>query len=115
MQQHIAMQHQKDRRRQREECPQRQIDTEKRQFDRLLEEQILMRHRTRGDQQIEQREEIGQPLALAASSTAFRSASRSFAFPATARSPLRDSAAPGSSTEPDVGAGPASSAILVGL
>ncbi len=44
---------------------QRQFDIEKRQFDRAFEEQVAMRHGTRGDREIKQCEEIAEPEARA--------------------------------------------------
>jgi hypothetical protein len=51
--------------RESEEGDQRQLDVEERQLDRMLEEKILMRHRTGGDCDIEKGRDIGQPEATA--------------------------------------------------
>jgi hypothetical protein len=48
-------------RREEEEGEQRQFDIEERQLDRILEEEIGVRHRARGDREIEENEEIGEP------------------------------------------------------
>ena len=48
-------------RREKEEGEQRQFDVEEWKLDRMLEKEIGMRHRARGDRQIEQDEEIGEP------------------------------------------------------
>ena len=52
-------------RREEEEGEQRQFDVEERQLDRILEEEIGVRHRARGDREIEQDEQIGEPQAPA--------------------------------------------------
>ena len=43
------------------ERKQRQFDFEERQLDRVLEEEIGVRHRARGDREIEEDEQIGEP------------------------------------------------------
>jgi len=48
-------------RRQEKEGEQRQVDAEERQLDRPLEKEVLVRHRARGDREIEQNEQIGEP------------------------------------------------------
>ena len=61
---------------------QRQFDVKERQLDRILEEEVFVRHRARGDREVEEDEEIRDPKApptAAASSTAPLIALRSLA------------------------------------
>ena len=85
VQQHISVHDQEYRRSQYEEAEEGQLDAKERKFDRAFEQQIAVRHAADGDDQIKQHEQIAEPqpaLTLAASTTALRSASRSFALPA---------------------------------
>ena len=52
-------------RREEEEGAQGQIDTEERQLDRILEKEIRVRHRARGNREIEQNEQIREPQGTA--------------------------------------------------
>ena len=52
-------------RREEEESEERQLDVEERQLDRILEKEIGVRHRARGDGEIEENEQIGEPQAPA--------------------------------------------------
>ena len=52
-------------RREEEEGEQRQFDVEEWQLDRILEKEIGVRHRARGDREIEQNEQIGEPKGAA--------------------------------------------------
>ena len=61
----IGMDHDEQNRREKEEGEQRQFDVEERQLDRVLEEEIGVRHRARGDREIEENEQIGEPQAAA--------------------------------------------------
>ncbi len=65
MHERIAVDDDEQDRREKEEGEQRQFDAEERQLDRLLEKEIGMRHRARGDREIEENEQIGEPQAPA--------------------------------------------------
>ena len=61
MHERIGVDDEEQDRREEEEGEQRQFDVEERQLDRILEEEIGVRHRARGDREIEENEEIGEP------------------------------------------------------
>ena len=63
MQQHIGVHDQKDERPQDKEGLEWQFDIEERQFDRVFEQQVAMRHRAGGNRKIKQDEQIAEPQA----------------------------------------------------
>ena len=65
MHERIGVDDEEEDRREEEEGEQRQFDVEERQLDRLLEKEIGVRHRARGDREVEQNEQIGEPEAAA--------------------------------------------------
>ena len=65
MHERIGVDDKEQDRRQEEEREQRQFDVEERELDRILEKEIGMRHRARGDREIEENEKVGEPQAAA--------------------------------------------------
>ena len=65
MHKRIGVDDEEEDRREEEEGEQRQFDVEERQLDRILEKEIGVRHRARGDRKIEEDEQIGEPQAPA--------------------------------------------------
>ena len=61
MHERVGVNDEKQDRREEEESEQRQLDVEERQLDRILEKEIGVRHRARGDREIEENEQIGEP------------------------------------------------------
>ena len=61
MHERVGVHDEEDERGKGEEGDQRQLDAEERQLDRPLEEEVGVRHRARGDREIEEDEEIGEP------------------------------------------------------
>ena len=61
MHERIGVDDEEQDRREEEEGEQRQFDVEERQLDRILEKEIGVRHRARGDREIEENEQIGEP------------------------------------------------------
>ena len=61
MQQRVGMDNQKQRRPEGKKSRQRQFDIQKRQFDRVLEKQILVRNRTRRNREVEKDKNVADP------------------------------------------------------
>ena len=65
VQQHIGMEDEEEERSQYEEAKERQFNIEKRQLDRVLKEEVAVRHGGRRDEEVEEQEEITEPQASA--------------------------------------------------